>query len=288
MILAARPAKGVIDAEGYLCTATADGGAGDRGMVFPATDDTDLTPTDWTYEVSIILDGQVRIPAFHVKLPTGATVDLSLAVPVPSSGGTAVVVDSTTADRAEAAAAQAEATVAGIDQAISEYVAANPDLQGEPGEPGPAGPPGEPGPEGPVGPAGPAGVKGDPGPEGPQGTPGMQGSAGRRVQWGRKAHLARRATRVTLVRSGRRAILAPRLLCPVLLAHPGLSLSHPTTSWWGLAVQTLPRPPDSQPRRSQHSQSGANTGPPMARAWARGCGGSDPRDGSSRRGTPGG
>ena len=136
MILAARPAKGVIDSEGYLCTAKADGSAGDRGMVFPATDDTDLTPTNWTYEVSIILDGQVRIPAFHVKLPTGATVDLSLAAPVPSSGGTAVVVDPKTAERAEAAAAQAEATVAGIDRAITEYVAANPDLQGDPGPPG--------------------------------------------------------------------------------------------------------------------------------------------------------
>ena len=97
MILAARSARGIIDSEGYLCTAAEDGSAGDRGMVFPATDDTDLTPTDWTYEVSIVLDGQVRIPAFHVKLPTGATVDLSLAVPVPSSGGTAVVVDTTTA-----------------------------------------------------------------------------------------------------------------------------------------------------------------------------------------------
>lgn len=112
MILAARPAKGVIDSEGYLCTATADGDAGDRGMVFPATDDTDLTPTDWTYEVSIILDGQVRIGTFNVKLPAGATVDLSLAVPVPSSGGTAVVVDPTTAERAEAAATRAETAAA--------------------------------------------------------------------------------------------------------------------------------------------------------------------------------
>ena len=109
MILAARPAKGVIDAEGYLCTSQEDGSAGDRGMVFPATDDTDLTPTDWTYEVSIILDGQVRVGTFNVKLPAGATVDLSLAVPVPSSGGTAVVVDPTTAERAENAATRAEA-----------------------------------------------------------------------------------------------------------------------------------------------------------------------------------
>lgn len=108
MILAARPADGVIDSEGYLCTTAEDGTAGDVGMVFPATDDTDLAPTDWTYQVTVTLDGGVRLPSFNVKLPTGATVDLSLAVPVDTSGGTAVVVDPTTATRAEAAATRAE------------------------------------------------------------------------------------------------------------------------------------------------------------------------------------
>lgn len=108
MILAGRAAKGVIDAEGYLCTMNADGKAGDQGMVFPATDDTDLSPTDWTYSVSIVLDGSIRLPSFDVKLPEGSTVDLSVAVPVPPSGGTAIVVDPTTATRAEAAADRAE------------------------------------------------------------------------------------------------------------------------------------------------------------------------------------
>lgn len=116
MILVARPAKGVIDSEGYLCTATADGDAGDRGMVFPATDDTDLTPTDWTYTVSVLLDGDVRIPSFSVKLPAGSAVDLSLAAPVPSSGGTAVVVDPTTAERAENAATRAEAAATAAEE----------------------------------------------------------------------------------------------------------------------------------------------------------------------------
>lgn len=108
MILAARAAQGVINSEGYLCTTAEDGTAGDVGMVFPATDDTDLTPTDWTYQVTVTLDGGVRLPSFNVKLPTGSTVDLSLAVPVDTSGGTAVVVDPTTATRAEAAATRAE------------------------------------------------------------------------------------------------------------------------------------------------------------------------------------
>lgn len=112
MILAARAAKGVIDGLGYLRTMDANGRPGDTGMVFPATDDKDLSPTDWTYEVSIILDGSVRLPTFNVKLPEGATVDLSLAVPVSSSGGTAVVVDPSTAQRAEAAADRAETAAA--------------------------------------------------------------------------------------------------------------------------------------------------------------------------------
>lgn len=143
MILAARPAKGVIDAEGYLCTMNAEGAAGDRGMVFPATDDTDLTPTDWTYEVSIILDGQVRIGTFNVKLPAGATVDLSLAVPVQSSGGTAVVVDPTTATRAEAAAERAETAATEAEDWAPSFVwdgtklvidgETGPDLEGPPG-----------------------------------------------------------------------------------------------------------------------------------------------------------
>ena len=208
MILAARAAKGVIDAEGYLCTATADGGAGDRGMVFPATDDTDLTPSDWTYEVSIILDGQVRIPAFNVKLPAGATVDLSLAAPVPSSGGTAVVVDTSTADRAEAAAVRAEAaaeeaetgiegpqgppgaSVTGAvdngDQTVSftlsdgtetAPVALPPGPQGERGAEGPEGPEG---PRGPEGPQGPQGIQGEAGPKGDKGDKGDRGEQGER------------------------------------------------------------------------------------------------------------
>lgn len=143
MSLAARPAKGVIDAEGYLCTTAEDGTAGERGMVFPATDDTDLTPTDWTYSVLIVLDGGIRLPWFNVKLPTGATVDLSLAVPVDTSGGTAVVVDPTTATRAEAAATRAETAADEAEGYAPTFVwdgtklvidgETGPDLEGPPG-----------------------------------------------------------------------------------------------------------------------------------------------------------
>lgn len=147
MILVARPAQGIIDREGYLCSSD-----GTRGMVFPATDDTDLTPTDWTYEVSVVLDGRVRLGTFNVKLPEGETVDLSLAAPVPASGGTAVVVDPSTATRAEAAATRAEAAADAAEEWTPTFEwdgtylvtdgVRSPSLKGEKGEKGDAGPEG--------------------------------------------------------------------------------------------------------------------------------------------------
>src|SRR5690606_22749005 len=80
---------------------------------------------------------------FSVKLPEGATVDVSLAAPVPSSGGTAVVVDATTAARDEAAATRAEAAAAEAEGYAPSFVwngtaliidgGAPVDLKGEPG-----------------------------------------------------------------------------------------------------------------------------------------------------------
>src|SRR5690606_6714399 len=80
---------------------------------------------------------------FSVKLPEGATVDVSLAAPVPSSGGTAVVVDATTAARDEAAATRAEAAAAEAEGYAPSFVwngtaliidgGAAVDLKGEPG-----------------------------------------------------------------------------------------------------------------------------------------------------------
>ncbi|WP_141748043.1 LamG domain-containing protein [Brachybacterium sp. HMSC06H03] len=133
--LVARRAVGIIDYEGYLCTKNADGTAGPRGMSFPATDNDALTPSEWTYRVSVKLPGGVALPAFSTSLPTGAVVNLATAIPVDASPGVVKVVDETIAVRAEAAAVRAEKVAGGIEDAIAEAIASG-DYTGPPGEPG--------------------------------------------------------------------------------------------------------------------------------------------------------
>lgn len=55
-----------------------------------ATDDPDLNPTGWTWEVSF--SGSVQIATFHMSVPEGSTQDITLVAPVAKSGGTAVIV----------------------------------------------------------------------------------------------------------------------------------------------------------------------------------------------------
>ncbi len=61
-----------------------------------ATDDTDLNPTGWTYEVTFNLrfggGSQVFQPSFSISLPEGSTVDLTTVTPVPDANGVATVV----------------------------------------------------------------------------------------------------------------------------------------------------------------------------------------------------
>lgn len=171
MLLAGRKVVAVINEDGYLCTPGPDGAAGSKGVVFPATDDTDLSPTDWTYRITVKLPGGIALAPFSVHLASDATVDISVAVPVSSSGGTVTVVDTATADRAEAAAVRAEQVATGLDDAIAEAVASG-DWSGPEGPEGPRGPQGEQGPEGERGPAGTQGIQGERGPKGDQGEPG--------------------------------------------------------------------------------------------------------------------
>lgn len=107
MTLPARQVEGVIDAEGYLCTPDNAGIPGDRGIVLPATDSLTVSPTGFTYAVTVNIPG-VTIPRFNISLATGETKDLATAVPVPATGGNAVVIDTSTADRAVTAANEAE------------------------------------------------------------------------------------------------------------------------------------------------------------------------------------
>lgn len=125
-----RITRGVIR-NGQVSTLNEDGSA-IPGIIVPATDDANLNPTDFTYLVKISATGFST--SYSIKAPTGSVIDLALATPIPSSGGTATVVDGTTAQRAEAAAEAAESAVSGIGQTIEDYVAANPDLKGLPGD----------------------------------------------------------------------------------------------------------------------------------------------------------
>lgn len=156
MVLAHQAVTGVLDGEGWVCTPGVDGKTpGPRGLILPATDDENLTPTGFTYQISVRLEG-ATIPPYSIALPTDSVVDLATVTPVPTSGGTAVVVDGATADRAEEAAERAELVVQDLEGNLRK-VAATLDWTGPQGEPGPTGP---------AGPTGPTGPQGEPGQDG--------------------------------------------------------------------------------------------------------------------------
>lgn len=85
---------------------------------------------------------RIQVKASHTQ---DAPLDLVLSMPEVVPPGSVVVVDETTAQRAEAAAARAEAVVADIESEVRAVVLASPELKGERGEPGEPGEPGPPG-----------------------------------------------------------------------------------------------------------------------------------------------
>lgn len=62
---------------------------GQAAVTLVATDDPDITPTNWTYKVSIE-GGGLSIKPFNIAVPQGVTTDLAVAIPVPANPGTAV------------------------------------------------------------------------------------------------------------------------------------------------------------------------------------------------------
>ena len=124
--------------------------------------------------------GPKRIEVKETHTPD-APLDLVLSMPEVVPPGSVVVVNETTAQRAEAAAARAEAVVTNLESEVRAVVLASPELKGERGEPGatgPAGPVGPAGPKGATGPQGPAGPVGPQGPAGPVGPQGVKGEVG--------------------------------------------------------------------------------------------------------------
>ena len=125
---------------------------GSISVTLPATDDQDIVPVDWTWEVKTQIRG-LKQQKFNIRVPQGTVVQLSLALSVESSPGTVAL-------------------------------AGPRGLQGEQGPAGPTGPAGPPGadgatgPQGLVGPTGPQGTPGATGPTGPTGPQGTQGLTG--------------------------------------------------------------------------------------------------------------
>jgi hypothetical protein len=146
------------------------GSLGD-GVKLLATDVVGTRPTGFTYRVSfgrLRLSGSgVAFPSIDIAVPGGTVVDLADVAPVTSSGGTAIVIDSTTASRAEAAADSAELSAARAEAAAGE---------GGSGGQGPEGPPGR---DGVDGKDGRDGVDGRPGADGLPGADGADGPPGR-------------------------------------------------------------------------------------------------------------
>lgn len=105
------PIIGVLDADGYLCTPYP--GTLEplyRGVHLIATDDPDLVPQNWTWDVTYMFDPvggkKLDIPPHGFALPTGSTVDLTNVAKVPSSPGYSLPQAEAAVLRAEQAAQQ--------------------------------------------------------------------------------------------------------------------------------------------------------------------------------------
>jgi hypothetical protein len=124
-----------------------------------ATDNSTLSPKNFTYKVSGVVAGQTQ-RAYSIALPAAtATVSLAALVPTPSSMGTINVPSGAKGDTGPTGPAGPQG------------------LKGDPGNPGANST--VPGPQGPQGVAGPAGAASTvPGPQGPQGIQGVQGPQG--------------------------------------------------------------------------------------------------------------
>ncbi len=107
------PIVAVLDSDGHLCTPLPDGTAGARGVRLIATDDEDLSVTGWTWTVTYAFESvngvRPQIASHSMALPSGAAIDLTTVVRVPSSTGIGIPQAEALAASAQAAAAEAAA-----------------------------------------------------------------------------------------------------------------------------------------------------------------------------------
>lgn len=83
------PIEAYFDGEGYLFV------GGNRSVQLLATNAEGLNPTDFTYEVSFVgltvNQNAVSAKPFHIRVPAGETIDITIESPVESSAGNAIV-----------------------------------------------------------------------------------------------------------------------------------------------------------------------------------------------------
>lgn len=106
------PIMGALDDDGYLCTPhPTTGEPMYRGVRLVSTDDPDMAVTDWTwnadYRLEAVNGNSMQIPAHSFALPSGAELDLTTLVKIPSSPGYGL-------PQAEAAVLRAEAIAQSI------------------------------------------------------------------------------------------------------------------------------------------------------------------------------
>lgn len=81
------PVVANLNEDGYI-----EGYTGDAGIRLVATNDADINPLNWTWQVDFRLtdeaDVPVSLPAFSFELPADSTVDLTTVSPVPTANGT--------------------------------------------------------------------------------------------------------------------------------------------------------------------------------------------------------
>lgn len=79
------PITCTLDAEGYLV-----GPQATRGVWLVSTDDPDLNPTGWTYNVTVSILGK-GTRSFSIAVPAGSEQDLTTLTPVAAAGGVPVI-----------------------------------------------------------------------------------------------------------------------------------------------------------------------------------------------------
>lgn len=87
--------RGILDNEGYLCTPSTSSSSYPRGVSLVATDDPNINPKGWTWQVTyrLTVNGKsISSPASHpIKVEGGSQIDLTTASPIPTSKGSAIV-----------------------------------------------------------------------------------------------------------------------------------------------------------------------------------------------------